>query len=93
MCGIFALLNNNYEYTEVKEGTTYYTPTKHIKKDYQIDDIKRYAQRLPNFEMFKIAQCLVEYKYLKKGDKRFFCYIACDENTISSCFKKIIELI
>jgi hypothetical protein len=40
MCGIFALLNNNYEYTEVKEGTTYYTPTKHIKKDYQIDDIK-----------------------------------------------------
>jgi asparagine synthase (glutamine-hydrolysing) len=40
MCGIFALLNNNYEYTHIKEGTTYYEPAKHIKSDYKIDVIK-----------------------------------------------------
>ena len=63
--------------------------TTFVRFHYQIDDIKRYAQRLPNFEMFKIAQCLVEYKYLKKGDKRFFWYIACDENYIKVNFTKL----
>jgi hypothetical protein len=63
--------------------------TTFVRFHYQIDDVKRYAQRLPNFEMFKIAQCLVEYKYLKKGDKRFFCYIACDENYIKGNYTKL----
>lgn len=63
--------------------------TTFVRFHYQIDDIKRYAQRVPNFEMFKIAQCLVEYRYLKKGDKRFFCYIACDENYITGNFTKL----
>ena len=39
--------------------------------------------------MFKIAQCLVEYKYLKKGDKRFYCYVACDENYIKGNYTKL----
>jgi hypothetical protein len=63
--------------------------TTFVRFHYQIDDVKRYAQRLPNFEMFKIAQCLVEYKYLKKGDKRFYCYIACDENYITGNYTKL----
>lgn len=63
--------------------------TTFVRFHYQIDDVKRYAQRLPNFEMFKIAQCLVEYKYLKKGDKRFYCYIACDENYIKGNYTKL----
>ena len=62
--------------------------TTFVRFHYQIDDIKRYAQRVPNFEMFKIAQCLVEYRYLKKNDKRFYCYIACDENYITGNFTK-----
>lgn len=63
--------------------------TTFVRFHYQIDDVKRYAQRLPNYEMFKIAQCLVEYKYLKKGDKRFYCYVACDENYITGNFTKL----
>ena len=38
--------------------------------------------------MFKIAQCLVEYKYLKVGDRRFFVYIASDDNYITGNFTK-----
>lgn len=62
--------------------------TSFVRFHAQIDDIKRYSQRIPNFEMFKIAQCLVEYKYLKLGDKRFYCFIACDENYIAGNFSK-----
>jgi len=60
--------------------------TSFIRFHYQIDDIKRYAQRIPNYEMFKVAQCLVEYRYLKKDDKRFYCYIAADDNYITGDF-------
>ena len=63
--------------------------TTFVRFHYQLDDIKRYAQRVPNYEMFKIAQCLLEFKYLKKGDKRFFCYVACDENYITGNFTKL----
>lgn len=54
----------------------------------QIDDIKRYAQRIPNYEMFKIAQCLVDYMYLNI-DKRFYCFIATDDNYITGNFTKM----
>lgn len=62
--------------------------TAFVRFHYQIDDIKRYHQRIPNFEMFKIAQCLVEYKYLKVGDKRFYLYIASDDNYITGNFNR-----
>ena len=62
--------------------------TAFVRFHYQIDDTKRYHQRIPNYELFKIAQCLVEYKYLQKGDKRFYCYIASDENYITGNFTK-----
>lgn len=63
--------------------------TSWVRFHYQIDDIKRYAQRIPNFELFKIAQCLVEYRYLRKGDKRFYCFVASDENFITGNFTRI----
>jgi hypothetical protein len=62
--------------------------TSFVRFHYQIDDIKRYAQRIPNFEMFKVAQCLVSLKYLKMNDKRFFCYIASDDNYITGNFTR-----
>lgn len=62
--------------------------TSFVRFHYQIDDIKRYQQRIPNYELFKIAQCLVDYKYLKLGDKRFFVYIASDENYITGNFTR-----
>jgi hypothetical protein len=62
--------------------------TSFVRFHYQIDDIKRYAQRIPNYEMFKIAQCLTEYRYLNVGDKRFYCYIASDDNYITGNFTR-----
>lgn len=54
----------------------------------QTDDIDRYRRRIPNYELFKIAQCLVRYKYLKAGDKRFFCYVAVADNYITGDFSQ-----
>lgn len=62
--------------------------TSFVRFHYQIDDIKRYAQRIPNFELFKIAQCLVSIKYLKMNDKRFYVHIASDDNFITGNFTR-----
>jgi hypothetical protein len=62
--------------------------TSMVRFHYQMDDIKRYKNRIPNYELFKIAQCLVNYKYLKVGDKRFYCYVANDENYITGNFTR-----
>jgi len=59
-----------------------------VRFHYQMDDIKRYKNRIPNYELFKVAQCLVNYKYLKVGDKRFYCYVANDENYITGNFTR-----
>lgn len=60
--------------------------TSMVRFHYQMDNIDRYKNRIPNYEMFKIAQCLVNYKYLRVGDKRFYCYVANDENFITGNF-------
>lgn len=46
----------------------------------QTDDINRYKQRIPNDEIYLIAQKLVHLKYLK--DERFYCYVDNDYNLI-----------
>ena len=60
-----------------------------VRFHYQMDDIKRYKNRIPNFELFNVAQCLVQNKYLKQGDKRFFCYVSNDDNYITGNFTSI----
>jgi len=62
--------------------------TSFVRFHMQIDDIDRYKNRIPNYELFKVAQCLVEYKYLKLGDKRFYVYVACDDNYITGNFTR-----
>lgn len=62
--------------------------TSFVRFHSQIDDISRYKNRIPNFEMFKIAQCLVDYRYLKVKDKRFYCFVACEDNYIAGDFTK-----
>lgn len=62
--------------------------TAFVRFHMQIDDINRYKNRIPNFELFKVAQCLVEYKYLKLGDRRFYVFVACDDNYITGNFTK-----
>lgn len=60
--------------------------TSFIRVHKQMDDIDRYRNRIPNYELFKVAQCLVNYKYLKMGEKRFFCFVANEENYIAGNF-------
>lgn len=51
----------------------------------QRDDIHRYRERIPNFEMVKIAQILVNNQF-SNGNKRFHCYIAADQGFIRGAF-------
>jgi hypothetical protein len=52
----------------------------------QIDDVNRYKARIPNSEMYFIAQNLVNQKY--ESDKRFYCYVENESNKIYGKFSK-----
>lgn len=58
-----------------------------IRFHYQMDDIDRYKGRIPNYELFKIAQMMVNEKYYK-GEERFFCYVMNQLNKIKGAFSK-----
>jgi hypothetical protein len=62
--------------------------TAFVRFHQQIDSIERYRNRIPNYELFKLAQCLVGYKYLREGNKHFFCHVACDDNYITGDFTR-----
>lgn len=51
----------------------------------QIDNIHRYKHRIPNVELYLIAEKLVDLKY-DNGDKRFFVYIDNEYNKITGKF-------
>jgi|GEM_PF-570955 len=54
----------------------------------QIDDVKRYKARIPNYEMFALAQCLVDYMVLEKNKKRFYCFVSNEDNFIAGDYTK-----
>lgn len=58
-----------------------------IRFHYQMDDIDRYKARIPNYELFKIAQLMVNEKYYS-GHERFFCYVMNQLNKIKGDFTK-----
>jgi hypothetical protein len=58
-----------------------------IRFHYQMDDVDRYKARIPNYELFKIAQLMVNEKYYK-GEERFFCYVMNQLNKIVGSFSK-----
>jgi hypothetical protein len=58
-----------------------------IRFHYQLDDIDRYKARIPNYELFKIAQLMVNEKYMS-GKVRFFCYVLNQGNKIVGDFTK-----
>jgi hypothetical protein len=58
-----------------------------VRFHFQMDDIYRYKNRIPNYEIFKIAQFLVNHKY-HNGDKRFFCYVYQEESQIKGDFSE-----
>jgi hypothetical protein len=61
--------------------------TSSVRFHKQMDSIDRYQNRIPYFEILKIAQILVENQY-NGGNKRFFCYVSGDESYIKGAFSK-----
>ncbi|WP_448519610.1 hypothetical protein [Rhodoflexus sp.] len=47
----------------------------------QLDEIDRYKDRVPNYQLFKIAQNLVNRRY-REGENRFFVYVHADKELI-----------
>lgn len=58
-----------------------------VRFHYQMDDIDRYKARIPNYELFKVAQLMVNEKYFS-GEERFFCYVMNQINKIRGSFSK-----
>lgn len=58
-----------------------------VRFHYQMDDIDRYKNRIPNYELFKIAQLMVNEKYFS-GEERFYCYVMNQLNKIKGKFTK-----
>jgi len=55
----------------------------------QQDEIDRYKQRIPYFELLKIAEILVEKQYFEHNDKRFYCYVSGEESYIKGDFSNV----
>jgi hypothetical protein len=51
----------------------------------QKDEIKRYKNRVPNYEMFAVAEGLVNFKNFT-GDKRFYVFVDVDYGSIMGNF-------
>jgi hypothetical protein len=58
-----------------------------IRMHYQADNVTDIKGKVPNMELFKIAQILVNEKYFN-GDKRFFVFIHSFANKIEGLFTK-----
>lgn len=60
-----------------------------IRFHYQMDDIDRYRARIPNYELFKISQLMVNDIYFRGGaNERFYCYVLNQTNKICGKFSK-----
>jgi hypothetical protein len=46
------------------------------------DDLKRFKDRIPCYEIMKIVQHAVDYQYTTKGNERYFCYVSVLEERI-----------
>lgn len=58
-----------------------------IRFHYQLDDIDRYKARIPNYELLKITQLMVNEKYYT-GNERFFVYSDTQNNKILGKYSK-----
>lgn len=59
--------------------------TSSIRFHKQADEIDRYKNRIPYFEILKIGQILVDNQY-SNGNNRFYCYVSGDEGYIKGAF-------
>lgn len=61
-----------------------------IRFHYQMDDIDRYKGRIPNFELCKISQLLVNSIYARGGkNERFYCYVMNQDNKILGNYDRV----
>lgn len=52
-----------------------------IRFHHQLDDIDRYRNRIPNYELMKLAQLIVDEQY-NRGNQRYFVYVRNLDNKI-----------
>jgi hypothetical protein len=71
-----------------KVTTTMFENVNVIRFHCQMDDISRYKSRIPKYELLKIAQILVNNKYYKENNKRFFVYVYNEEGKLKGRFSK-----
>jgi hypothetical protein len=64
-----------------------YANCRWVRMHYQSDDVYDVKSKLPNPELFKIAQILVNKKYFG-GDKRFYLFVMKADNKIKGKFSK-----
>ncbi len=62
-----------------------------VRFHYQMDDVNRYKSRIPNFELMKLAQLIVNYEYEQQNNKRFFIYVNFYDSRILGATKKQIN--
>jgi len=61
----------------------------YIKFFHISDSIDRYKNRIPNFDLFKITQILVDGQYFN-GNKRFFVWVDCENEKIIGKFNLLM---
>jgi len=61
--------------------------TRWVRMHYQADNISDIKDKIPNMELYKLAQILVETRYFNK-DKRFFVYVHNTTNKIEGNFSE-----
>jgi hypothetical protein len=59
-----------------------------VRFHYQIDDVSGAKNKIPNYEIVKIAQTLVNIRHYDKKDIRFYCYVLLEENLIKGAFTR-----
>lgn len=70
-----------------KLTTTMWQNANIMRVHYQLDPIDRYKARINNFELFKIAQLMVNTNYLT-GKKRFYINVYNEDNKIKGQYSK-----
>lgn len=58
-----------------------------IRMHHQLDNVDRYKNRIPSYDVIKIAQLLVDKKY-DGGDERYFLYVSSFYNKLKGNFIK-----
>ena len=65
-----------------------YRNSRWVRMHYQVDSIDDIIGKIPNPSLYKIAQLIVNDKYLNQGEKRFYLYIQNADQNLRGAFSK-----